>query len=145
MTNLSRFSTPKRHYYKLMSTPAMEKIHLVSIYELGMPKIYHAKKPTFESLDSLIDHQIKGSRPSLFSTLNLRKKGSSVLKRPSIASCVEAANPKNLVEVEVNSSNGKIKPPTWFRFKNPITTFNKGITTNLSYCCINMAAWSLLI
>ncbi len=46
-----------------------------------MPKIFHAKKPTFESL---------------------------ALKRPSVASCVEAVDPINLVEDESNSSDGKI-------------------------------------
>jgi hypothetical protein len=95
-----------------VSTLAMEKIHSISICESGMPKIYCAKKSIFGNLASLTNHQIKGSRPSIFSTLNLRNKNSSTLKRFSIASCVEAINPNNLVEVEGSLNHGKIKPAT---------------------------------
>jgi hypothetical protein len=87
----------------------MEKIHSVSIYELGMLEICHAKKSTFESLDSLIDHQIKGSTPSSFFTMNLRNKDSSTLKRPLVASYVETIDPNNIVEVEGSSSDEKNK------------------------------------
>ncbi len=75
-------------------------------------------------------------RPLAFSTLNLRNKDNSVLKRSSFAF---------YVEVRGNSSDGKTKPATWFGFKNPIIAFNKGITTNSSYFCTNMATWSLPI
>jgi len=112
MTSLSKFSTPRQHYHKLVSTLTMEKIHSISIYEYGMPKICCAKKPIFGNLDSLTYHQIKGSRPSIFSTLNLRNKNSSTLKRLSIASFVEDVDPNNLVEVEGSSSDGKIELAT---------------------------------
>jgi hypothetical protein len=85
----------------------MEKIHSVSIYELGMLEICHAKKSTFESLDSLIDHQIKGSTPSSFFTMNLRNKDSSTLK---VTSYVETIDPNNIVEVEGSSSDEKNEP-----------------------------------
>jgi hypothetical protein len=65
-----------------MRTLAMEIFCSISIYELGMPEICHAKKPIVKSLDSLTNHQIKESRPSSFSTLHLQNKDSSVLKRP---------------------------------------------------------------
>jgi hypothetical protein len=74
-----------------------------------MLKIYRAKKPTFENLDLLINHQIKGSRPSTFSTLNLRNKNSLALKRPLIAFCVEIVNPNNPIEVGGSLGDGKTK------------------------------------
>jgi hypothetical protein len=85
----------------------MKKIHLVSIYEPRMFKICHVKKSTFENLDLLINHQIKGSRPSTFSTLNLNNKDRLVLKRPLVASCVEIVNPNN--PIEVGGSSGDVK------------------------------------
>jgi hypothetical protein len=42
-----------------MSTHAMEKVCSISICELRMPKLCHAKKSTFGNLDSLTDHQIQ--------------------------------------------------------------------------------------
>jgi hypothetical protein len=75
-----------------------------------MPKICHAKKPIFGNLNTLTNHQIKGSRPSIFSTLNLKKIYNSALKRFLVPSCVEVGNPNNLVEVEGNLSDGKIEP-----------------------------------
>jgi hypothetical protein len=74
-----------------------------------MPKISRAKKLIFRNLDSLIDHQIKGSRPSTFSTLNLQNKDSLALRRPLVASYVEAADPNNSIEIESNSSDGRIE------------------------------------
>ncbi len=144
MTSLSRFSTPRWHHCKLMSTHTT-KIYSISICEPRMPKIYHAKKSTFENLDSLTNHQIKGSMPSTFSTLNLQNKDSSTLKRPLVSFYVEAVNPNNPIEIQNSSSDGRTKLAAWSIFKNPITTFNKGITTNSSYCCTNMATWSLLM
>jgi hypothetical protein len=73
-TSLSIFSTPKQHHHKLMSTPKIQNIHLVSIYELGMPIICCAKKVTFGNLNSLANHHITGSRPYAFSTWNLQNK-----------------------------------------------------------------------
>jgi len=92
-----------------MSTHATEKICSISICELRMPKICRAKKSTFRNLDSLTDHQIKGSRPSTSSTLNLQNKHSLALKRPLVASYVEVANPNNPIEIKSNSSDGRIE------------------------------------
>ncbi len=74
MTRLSIFSTPKQHHHKLMSTPTIQKIHLVSIYELKMPIICCAKKVTFGNLNSLATHHINGSRPYAFSMWNSQNK-----------------------------------------------------------------------
>jgi len=92
-----------------MSTHATEKICSISICEPRMPKICRAKKSTFRNLDSLTDHQIKGSRPSTFSTLKLQNKDSLALKRPLVPSYVEAARPNNPIEIESSSSDGRIE------------------------------------
>ncbi len=83
-----------------MSTLATKKIHLISICELGMPKICCAKKPTFGNLDSLATHHINGSRKSTFSTCNLWNKGNLDLRRHSIACWLEAIAPNNPHELE---------------------------------------------
>jgi hypothetical protein len=49
-----------------------------------MPKIYHAKKPTFGNLDSLTNHHINRSNAYAFSTWNLQNKNNSALKKPLI-------------------------------------------------------------
>jgi hypothetical protein len=67
------------------------------------------QKPTFENLNLLINHQIKKSNPSKFSTLNLQNKHSLALKMPLVASCVEVMNLDNPVELEGSSSIGKTK------------------------------------
>ncbi len=99
-----------RHYHKLASIHATNFFCLVSIYEHGMLKMCCDKKPTFENLDLLINHQIKGSRPLSFSTLNLRNKDNLALRRPLVASCVEVVNPNNLVEVGGSLGDEKTKP-----------------------------------
>jgi hypothetical protein len=65
-----------------MKTPTVEKIHLISIYEPKMPRTYHAKKPTFGNLNSLVAHHINGLKESTFSTWHVRNKYNSTLKRP---------------------------------------------------------------
>jgi hypothetical protein len=75
-----------------------------------MPKIYLAKKSTFGNLDSLIDHRINRSRPFAFSTWKVQSKDNSILKRPSIASCVEAIEPNNPIKVKSSSSVKGNKP-----------------------------------
>ncbi len=109
ITSLSRFSMSRQHCHKLMSTFAMEKIRSISICESRMPKIYRAKSPIFGNLDSLIDHHIKGSRPSTSSTFNLRNKDNSTLRRFSVVSCVEAIDSNNIIEIKGSWSDGRIE------------------------------------
>ncbi len=68
------------------------------------------KKPTFGNLDSLIDHHINKSRPFSFSTWKVQSKDNSILKRPSIASYVEAIEPNNSIKVKSSSSVEGTKP-----------------------------------
>ncbi len=93
-----------------MITPTTKKFHLILICEFKMPKIRHAKKSTFGNLDSLIDHHINKSRPFAFSTWKVQSKDNSILKRPLIASCVEAIEPNNPIKVESSSSVERTRP-----------------------------------
>jgi len=68
------------------------------ICELEMPKIYHAKNPTFGNLDSLTNHYISRSNAYAFSAWNLQNKNNSALKRPLITFCVESTSPNNPLE-----------------------------------------------
>ncbi len=142
MINLSRFSTPRWHCCKLVNMPTTKKICLILICRPKMLKICCAKKPTFGNLNSLTNHHINKLGPF---TWNIQNKYSSTLKRPLVASCVEATNLNKLVEIKVNSCAGGIGLAIWLRFKKPITTFNKGSTTKLLYYYINVTTWSQLM
>jgi hypothetical protein len=78
--------------------------------KLRCPKFVMPKKSTFENLDSLIDHHINKSRSFAFSTWKVQSKDNSILKRPSIAFCVEAIEPNNPMKVKSNSSVEGTKP-----------------------------------
>jgi len=81
-----------------VSTFAIFKNCFISIYELGMQKIYHANKPTFGNLDWLLAHHFNGSSPFAFFTWNMQNKESSTLRRPLDFSFDEAINPNNPFE-----------------------------------------------
>jgi hypothetical protein len=66
-----------------MNTLVIEKKCLISIYELKMPKICGAKKPTFGNLAT---HHINGSKSFTFSTWNLQNKDNTTLRRLLLAS-----------------------------------------------------------
>ncbi len=143
MISLSRFSTPRRHCHKLVSTPATKKICSVSIYEPVMPKVCHANKPTFGNLDSLATHHSNGSKESTFFTWKLWNQNNSALRRPSIVSWVEIIAPNNSHGDQGCSSGGGSRLVVWLGFKTPIIAFNMGITMKSSYYYTNVSVWSL--
>jgi hypothetical protein len=68
------------------------------------------KKSICGNLDSSINHHINKSKPFAFSTCKVQSTDNSILRRPSIASCVEAIESNNPIKVESNSNFEGTKP-----------------------------------
>ncbi len=112
------------------NTLAMEKIHLVSIWLLGIPRLCRAKKPTCGYWHSCFFHQAKGSFKSSSGIITCQNKDNSDFNKLSSTSSLNVKAPNK------NSSStcvcgGGVFASLGLRLLN--TTTNMGIKIFESY------------
>ncbi len=109
----------------------MLKILLVSISDLGIPKIYQATKYRFWNHASWIFHQVRGSTKSFGFTCKCRNKFNSFINNLCKVTSFEVTAPK--MESLSPSIGVVLVRPSKFGCKNQKTTINKSSKVLLSY------------
>ncbi len=95
MTNLSKFSTPNLHHYKLVNNLATLKMHSILICEPKIPKICHTTRFTFGNLlGQFLIHQVRGNLHSSSVTWKWQNKDYSFYNKPCKILSLDAINPK---------------------------------------------------
>ncbi len=93
---------------EVINTPTRLKTISISICDLEIPKIYLARKPTFENWLSWLSHQTRGLAHAIQVTNILMNKDSSPTTSAYENSLIHALTPKMLLYVSIKSLNPTI-------------------------------------